>query len=265
MGGNGLGRYTGRLVLHPLVDGRRMRVLEDFGYFDPKSLHWAVPPNTIVDGASIPRPLWSLIGGPWVGKYRDASVVHDYYCDVRTADWRSVHRMFYHAMLTSGVSLLRAKLMYAAVRHAGPRWSETATANVKLRPPISPQPGEPQGRPARGRPAGRISHPTSGGRSEARLPGGNVSRNFQTGEFLVFSVGQRRTRIDPFARRVAAVGRCFETRWASRSDVLHLDRLERAITGLRMSFALLDEAFGLIDRPEGLSREIQTGSLKALR
>jgi Protein of unknown function (DUF1353) len=133
-----LGCYTGRLILQMLPDGRRMKLVEPFGFMEADGLHWSVPPHATVDGASIPQPLWSLIGGPFEGKYRDASVVHDYYCDVRSADWRSVHRMFYRAMLVSGVSVHLAKVMYAAVYFAGPRWSDTAVENVILGPPAIP-------------------------------------------------------------------------------------------------------------------------------
>ena len=132
-----LGRYTGRLLLEPLPDGRRMRVIEDFGFMEADGLHWPVPPQSTVDGASIPQALWSLIGGPFEGKYRSASVVHDYYCAVRSADWRSVHRMFYRAMLVSGVSVRRAKVMYAAVYFAGPHWDDLVVKNVLLGPPAA--------------------------------------------------------------------------------------------------------------------------------
>ena len=133
-----LGRYTGRLILEPLPDGRTMRTLDHFGFMEADGLHWPVPPNTTVDGASIPQALWSIMGGPFEGKYRDASVVHDYYCDVRSADWRAVHQVFYRAMLVSGVSVRRAKIMYAAVYFAGPKWSDTAVKNVRLGPPAIP-------------------------------------------------------------------------------------------------------------------------------
>jgi hypothetical protein len=66
------------------------------------------------------------------GEYRDASIVHDWYCDLRSRSWKSVHRMFYEAMLASGVGLARAKIMYAGVYFGGPRWSETVEANVDL-------------------------------------------------------------------------------------------------------------------------------------
>jgi len=133
-----IGHYTGRLILEFLSDGQRMRVIEDFGFMEADGVHWPVPPKTTVDGASIPQVLWSVMGGPFEGKYRDASVVHDYYCAVRSADWRSVHRMFYRAMLVSGVSVRRAKVMYAAVYFAGPRWDDLVVDNVLLGQPAVP-------------------------------------------------------------------------------------------------------------------------------
>jgi hypothetical protein len=125
-----LGRYTGELILRPLKDGRWMETVLDFGFLEADGLHWTVPPGATVDGASIPRPLWSIMGGPWEGKYREASVVHDWYCSLRTADWQAVHLMFYRAMLVSNVSTVRAMVMYAAVRFFGPRWSEMDRRNI---------------------------------------------------------------------------------------------------------------------------------------
>ncbi len=126
------GRYLGRLILEPLPDGRLMRLVEPFGFLDDDEKRWPVPVGTKVDGASIPQPLWSVMGGPFEGRYRDASVIHDYYCDVRSEPWRAVHRVFYNAMRASGVSALRAKLMFAAVYFAGPRWSDTVVDNTRL-------------------------------------------------------------------------------------------------------------------------------------
>lgn len=80
-----------------------MRLVENFGFRQTNSTEWQVPAGAKVDGASIPRPLWSIFGGPFEGKYRDASVLHDYYCDVRTRGHVEVHRMFYDAMRASDV------------------------------------------------------------------------------------------------------------------------------------------------------------------
>lgn len=128
----GLGKYFGRLLLEPLPDGRLMRLAEVFGFLDPKGKRWPVPKHAQVDGASIPKALWSVMGGPFEGKYRDASVIHDYYCSVRIEPWQDVHRVFYDAMLASAVSISRAKLMYAAVYFSGPRWTDMDTNNTKV-------------------------------------------------------------------------------------------------------------------------------------
>ena len=114
--------YLGDLVLKSLPDGRRMELLQDFGFVDALERKWVVPKGWVVDGASIPQPLWAFVGGPFSGKYRDASVIHDYFCDVRRRPWDEVHQLFYDAMRVSGVSPLKAKLMYLAVYRFGPRW-----------------------------------------------------------------------------------------------------------------------------------------------
>lgn len=120
------GQFVGRLVLEALPDGRNLRLLEPFEYVDPNGHSWEVPAGTEVDGASIPSPFWSFVGGPFSGKYRSASVIHDHYCaeeDLRKVyRWESVHKVFLDAMLTSGVDAAKANVMYAAVYQFGPRW-----------------------------------------------------------------------------------------------------------------------------------------------
>jgi len=91
-----------------------MTLLDDFGYVDLGRFTWKAPKRHKIDGASIPPVFWSLIGGPFEGKYRNASVVHDYECDVKQRPWRLVHRMFYNASRCGGVD--------EAVYHFGPRW-----------------------------------------------------------------------------------------------------------------------------------------------
>jgi Protein of unknown function (DUF1353) len=117
-----LGRFTGQVTTVWLGDGRNMRLVEPFEFVAPDGTHWPVPSGVIVDGASIPQIFWSLIGGPFTGPYRNASVIHDYYCDVRTRSYQDVHRVFYTAMRASGVSENKAWLMYKAVEKFGPTW-----------------------------------------------------------------------------------------------------------------------------------------------
>jgi Protein of unknown function (DUF1353) len=109
-----------------------VRLKNLFSYIDASRRRWDVPKDAIVDGASIPRMLWTLIGGPFKGKYRNASIIHDWYCDLRLRPWQQVHRMFFDAMITSSVSAGRAKLLYAGVYLGGPRWSKTVVENTRL-------------------------------------------------------------------------------------------------------------------------------------
>jgi hypothetical protein len=104
-----------------------MKLTEPFSYVDPGGLHWDAPTGSIVDGASIPQIGWTIIGGPFEGKYRNASVIHDVACVKRDKAWEQVHYMFYTAMIAGGVERVRAKIMYAAVYHFGPRWPSIVT------------------------------------------------------------------------------------------------------------------------------------------
>lgn len=113
----------------PDAPNRNVRVIEDFTFTraDDGTV-WDAPPGSLVDGASIPRVLWSLVGSPFTGDYVYASIVHDVACQVRTRPWRDTHYMFYLACLAGGTRRGLAKLLYLAVRNFGPRWPQPAPA-----------------------------------------------------------------------------------------------------------------------------------------
>lgn len=130
------GRFEGRVVAEWLVhdgDDRKMRLVEPFVFREASGREWEVPPGAVVDGASIPRLLWRIIGPPFVGDYRRASVVHDHFCRTMSRPWEEVHRMFFDAALAGGVPTLRAKAYYVTLRAAGKRWTV----------PIGLEPGDP--------------------------------------------------------------------------------------------------------------------------
>src|SRR5438034_3210995 len=83
-----IGRFQGTVATEWLDDGRRMRLLQDFRFLEPDSTEWIAPRDSSIDGASIPQVFWSFIGGPFEGRYRNASVVHDVACVVKTRPWR---------------------------------------------------------------------------------------------------------------------------------------------------------------------------------
>ena len=71
------GFYNGEPVTKWNPDGRTMTLLTELRYTDPKGEVWVAPVGSVVDGASLPRYLWSIMGGPFEGQYRNASVLHD--------------------------------------------------------------------------------------------------------------------------------------------------------------------------------------------
>jgi uncharacterized protein DUF1353 len=127
-------RFEGRVVVEWLTHAapeRDMRLLEPFAFIDATGKRWDVPAGAVINGASIPQGAWSLVGSPYTGNYRRASVIHDHYCNTRSETWEQVHRMFYWAMIAGGVNDLQAKVFYAAVYAGGPRWTTLMMKNLE--------------------------------------------------------------------------------------------------------------------------------------
>ena len=54
------GRFIGKFVAEFGDDGRKVTLMEPFGYVDPAGLEWNVPDGYKTDGASVPAALWAL-------------------------------------------------------------------------------------------------------------------------------------------------------------------------------------------------------------
>ena len=101
---------------------RNMTLKKELTYIDPDGKKWVAPVDSFVNGATIPRPLWTAIGSPYAGKYRRASVIHDYHVgegynpDVTPEQRKAADKMFYHACRFDGCSRRFAALLYIGVR-----------------------------------------------------------------------------------------------------------------------------------------------------
>jgi Protein of unknown function (DUF1353) len=115
-------------------EGRNVKLLRDFVYSDPRGKKWTAREGYVVDGASIPTPFWSLVGGPFEGKYVEASIVHDAECFRMCEPWRDVHKMFYEACRCGGVPESQAKILYWAVYCYGPRWNQVMEVKTIIGP-----------------------------------------------------------------------------------------------------------------------------------
>lgn len=118
-------KFSGKPSVTWLNDGRTVKLLRPFSFTDSAGVVWQASKGDKVDGSSIPKLFWSIIGSPFVGKHRLASVIHDKYCVLREKSGRTsaaVHKMYYEACLCAGVGKLVAKTMYLALKIGAPRW-----------------------------------------------------------------------------------------------------------------------------------------------
>ncbi|MBI3776337.1 MAG: DUF1353 domain-containing protein [Gammaproteobacteria bacterium] len=128
------GYFSGNPKTEWLVDAngndRDMQVIENFWFIDPEEKTWPAPAGSIINGASIPRPLWPLVGSPYTDDYRRASIVHDVACDDPKVDRKDADKMFFHACRAGGCSPLQARWLYAGVRIGA--WANASLPKASL-------------------------------------------------------------------------------------------------------------------------------------
>ena len=226
------GRFVGTVIAEWTTPDRVMRLTADFAYLDPAGARWDAKAGSEIDGASIPPVLWSVVGSPYTGQYRNASVVHDVACKDRVRPWSAVHRMFYYACRCGGLGELKAKMMFAAVYHFGPRWgvapeaapaAQSKAGLAELRSFVAGNPsleaiegyrmsaGAPAARRTSGRRAGRSPDEYLGalgrkGGLEGLEAAGSPAGKARTAEELRDPV-KRRQRIETLERRFEAADR----------------------------------------------------------
>lgn len=121
--------FTGSLTITHLDADWRLWRLEQPLQYDIGELGSGrtvvVPAGFVTDGASVPRPLWSVL--PTWGRYSRAAVIHDFLCRAvaegkphpQAPDRKTADAIFYEAMAVCGVNGAVRLTMWAAVRAAG--------------------------------------------------------------------------------------------------------------------------------------------------
>lgn len=77
-----------------------------------------IPAGFVCDGATVPRVVWSLVGGPFDGPYLPGAILHDFLLSVRTPGqpvW-GIHKEFYNGMRANNTSWLISNLFYRSVQ-----------------------------------------------------------------------------------------------------------------------------------------------------
>lgn len=137
-------RLENRIVRLPgrSLDFRRTTAPLEF--VDGAGRQWVAPRQTLTDGASIPDVFIQIVGDPNSRDFVNAATVHDAYCGIGNEEgavyhsqpWQDVHRVFYDSLIVSGTEPLRAKIMFAAVWLAGPRWDHIRRQETRATSPL---------------------------------------------------------------------------------------------------------------------------------
>jgi len=112
--------FTDLPIVSPLHNGKEWALRKNFIYeigFLGSGDKIIVPDGFITDFASVPRIFWSIL--PSIGKYSSASILHDYLYFSKIKSRKESDKIFYEAMLVSGVKKWKAKIIHKIVRIFG--------------------------------------------------------------------------------------------------------------------------------------------------
>lgn len=108
-----------RTKLRIELKGEQLFVLTALLHYSNKDFDIFINEGFDFDGASIPRIMWSIYGCPFGGLYTLAACLHDALYASKIFDRKTCDKLFYEAMIASGVEKNTALEMYLAVRAGG--------------------------------------------------------------------------------------------------------------------------------------------------
>ena len=118
------GGFEGRVVVEWLDDAfvPSVRTVEDFGFRQTKGKFWKVARGQVFNGKGMPPLFSDMVGSPYEGSFRKASMVYESATQRMTEKWDEAQRMFFEASVAEGVAPQDAKVMYLLLALQGSRW-----------------------------------------------------------------------------------------------------------------------------------------------
>ncbi len=114
--------FLTRPALWPLSHGE-WALADDLVFRDLYGVVCTVVGGTRLNGASIPKMIWPVIGHPFETDYVYPAALHDAQCGERMeTDWL-VHDRFFRALKAEKVAKWKANVMGYAVQQWGPTWT----------------------------------------------------------------------------------------------------------------------------------------------
>lgn len=113
--------FVTNLILAP-SQNRLWKLAMPLTYCDELHGEITVYPGAITDGASIPRPLWPIVGSPLRDpRVAKAAAIHDQLYKALGAGLmrKQCDEVFYRALRDEGVSWIKARTYFVGVRSGG--------------------------------------------------------------------------------------------------------------------------------------------------
>ena len=112
--------FTEKIIVSPLDNGKEWVIRKEFYYdigYKGSNNRVTVPAGFVTDFTSSPQMLWNII--PQWDRYGKASILHDYLYFSKEKSRKEADKIFYEAMLVSGVKKWKTKIIYWTVRMFG--------------------------------------------------------------------------------------------------------------------------------------------------
>jgi hypothetical protein len=116
------GRFLGAAEIEYIENGLAMRLRADLAFLDVHGMLWSAPRGSVCRGNALPSEVWKILGPPLMGAHREASIIHEHYCQMQAGVSHDVHEMFYEACLARGVPEPIARMALLELVAHGPFW-----------------------------------------------------------------------------------------------------------------------------------------------
>ncbi|MBX2810666.1 MAG: DUF1353 domain-containing protein [Myxococcales bacterium] len=117
-----------------LPESHEFELIDDFYFKIESPSHTSehrIPKGFSFDSASIPRPFWSIVYGPYHPHVVRASLIHDYFYYTHTISRKEADDTFIQVLYADHVPTPRAILMWLGVRLFGRRYWRNASTHVE--------------------------------------------------------------------------------------------------------------------------------------
>jgi hypothetical protein len=107
------------------------KLYNDF-YFVINGHYFVIKPGFWWDGASIPKFLWGIIGGPWQEDIAPGALIHDVLFGSQVLPRKTANRIMYEVNRLNGMSWTKNQTVYNGLRIGGWKaWQDKTDSQIR--------------------------------------------------------------------------------------------------------------------------------------